>query len=71
MSKQTPMQITIDEITRIQFLKFVRLQKIGIINMTDIVQGSKLINESEDVYETIMWNYEELEEKFKKEENND
>lgn len=55
-----------DEITKIQFEKFIKLQKSGIINMTDIVRGSKLIKESEDVYETIMWNYEELKEQFKK-----
>lgn len=57
-----------EEITRVQFEKFVKLRRTGMINMTDIVQGSKLIRESEDVYETIMWNYKELEEKYKKEE---
>ena len=65
------MSKNMEEITRVQFEKFVKLRRTGMINMTDIVQGSKLIRESEDVYETIMWNYEELEEKFKKEENND
>lgn len=62
------MSKNMEEITRVQFEKFVKLRRTGMINMTDIVQGSKLIRESEDVYETIMWNYKELEEKFKKEE---
>ena len=56
-----------EDITKTQFAKFVKLRKSGMINMTDIVKGSKLIQESEDVYETIMWNYKELENKFKKE----
>ena len=60
-----------EEITRVQFAKFVKLRRTGMINMTDIVQGCKLIRESEDVYETIMWNYKELEEKFKKGGNNE
>lgn len=56
-----------EEITRVQFAKFVKLRSTGMINMTDIVLGSKLIREPEDVYETTMWNYKELEERFKKE----
>ena len=53
-----------DNITKEQFDKFVRLQKSGAINMTDIVNGSSLIKESEDVYETIMFNYSELKQKY-------
>lgn len=46
-----------DAITKLQFDKFVKLRNSGIINMTDIRRGSSLIHESEDVYETIMWNF--------------
>ena len=53
-----------DNITKEQFDKFVRLQKSGAINMTDIVNGSSLIKESEDVYKTIMFNYSELKQKY-------
>lgn len=52
------------EITKQQFEKFVKLQQSGSINMTDIVTGSKLIRESEDVYEEILFNYTELKKKF-------
>ncbi len=53
------------EITKEQFAKFVKLQQLGTINMTDIVKGSKLINESEDTYEDILFNFTELKKKFK------
>lgn len=53
-----------DNITKEQFDKFIRLQKSGVINMTDIVRGSSLIKESEDVYETIMFNYSKLKLKY-------
>lgn len=54
-----------DNITKEQFSKFIKLQNLGFINMTDIVKGSKLIKESEEVYEDILWNYSKLKEKFK------
>lgn len=53
-----------DDITKEQFEKFLKLQSSGAINMTDIVRGAELIKESEDVYETILWNYKELKLKF-------
>lgn len=53
-----------ENITKEQFLKFVALRKSGRLNMTDVIRGSRLINETEDVYETILWNYARLEEKF-------
>lgn len=52
------------EITKEQFEKFVKLRQSGRINMTDIVIGAKFIKESEDIYETILWNYSELKLKF-------
>ena len=56
----------VEEITKTDFEKFVKLRNSGRINMHDIVRGSQLIRVSEDVYETIMWNFKELEEKFSK-----
>lgn len=55
-----------EEITKEQFFKFVKLRNRGIINMTDICRGAILIRESEEVYETIMWNFSYLEQKFSK-----
>ena len=49
-----------EEITKEQFFKFVKLRNRGIINMTDICRGAILIRESEEVYETIMWNFSYL-----------
>lgn len=53
-----------EEITKEQFLKFIRLRNSGLINMHDIVTGANIINESEEVYETIMWNFSYLKQKF-------
>lgn len=53
-----------DNIIKSQFSKFKKLRRSGRINMTDIRNGAILISESEDVYETIMWNYSYLENKF-------
>lgn len=55
-----------EEITKEQFFKFVKLRNRGIINMNDICRGAILIRESEEVYETIMWNFSYLEQKFSK-----
>lgn len=55
-----------EEITKEQFFKFVKLRNRGIINMTDIRRGAILIRESEEVYETIMWNFSYLKQKFSK-----
>lgn len=52
------------KVTKEQFQKFVRLQNSGKINMIDIVRGAILIKESEEIYETILWNYTNLELKF-------
>lgn len=53
------------DITKEEFEKFERLQKSSKINMTDIVNGSKLIRISEKKYEEILFNYTELKIKFK------
>ena len=55
-----------EEITKEQFFKFVKLRNKGIINMTDICRGAILICEPEEVYETIMWNFSYLKQKFSK-----
>lgn len=55
-----------EEITKEQVFKFVKLRNRGIINMTDICRGAILIRESEEVYETIMWNFSYLKQKFSK-----
>ena len=54
-----------NNITKEQFLRFNSVRRSGIINMTDIVTGAELAKISEDCYETIMWNYSELKDKFK------
>ena len=53
-----------ENITKEQFDKFLKLQKSGVINMTDVVTGAKLIRESEDIYTDIMFNYLQLKSKF-------
>ena len=55
----------VNDVTKEQFLSFESIRRSGRINMTDIVRGAKLAKISEDCYETIMWNYEELKDKFK------
>lgn len=54
-----------EQITLNQFKAFKRLRNRGIINMNDIVTGARLCMITEEAYETIMWNYGYLEEKFK------
>lgn len=55
-----------EEITKKQFFKFVKLRNKGIINMNDIRRGALLIREPEKVYETTMWNFSYLKQKFSK-----
>lgn len=50
--------------TKEQFLRFRKLRNSGVINMTDIVRGSRLANLSEDIYEDIMWNYRKYSELY-------
>lgn len=53
-----------NNISKELFNKFLKLQRSGIINMTDIERGAKLIKCTEDQYETIIWNYTDLKNKF-------
>lgn len=53
-----------EQITLSQFMAFENLRKRGTINMNDIVTGAKLCRITEEAYETIMWNYRYLKEKF-------
>lgn len=53
-----------NNISKELFDKFLKLQRSGIINMTDIERGAKLIKCTEDQYETIIWNYTDLKNKF-------
>lgn len=48
------------------FQKFRRVQLSGVINMTDIVQGSRLAGISEEKYEDILWHYSEYESGLRK-----
>lgn len=53
-----------EDITKEQFKKFLKLRNSGIINMTDICRGAILIHEPEEIYETIIWNFSYLKNKF-------
>lgn len=53
-----------ESITKELFDKFLKLQRSGVMNMTDIVQGAKILKCTEDEYETIIWNYTDLKNKF-------
>lgn len=52
-----------NNISKELFDKFLKLQRSGIMNMTDIERGAKLIK-CTDQYETIIWNYTDLKNKF-------
>ena len=56
------------KITKDTFLRFIKLQNSGIINMTDIVRGARYAHMSEDEYEEIMWNYDKYKSEFLKKE---
>ena len=53
-----------DKITKYQWKKYLRVQRSGIINMNDIRTGAFLIGETQEVYETIIYNYSYLREKY-------
>lgn len=53
-----------NNISKELFNKFLKLQRSGIMNMTDIERGAKLIKCTKDQYETIIWNYTDLKNKF-------
>ena len=52
------------EITKYQWKKYRKVQRMGIINMNDIRTGAFLIGETQEVYETIINNYSYLREKY-------
>lgn len=43
------------------FQKFLKVQRSGRINMTEVITGSMLAGISVDKYEDIMWHYDEYE----------
>lgn len=53
-----------DKITKYQWKKYLQVQRSGIINMNDIRTGAFLIGETQEVYETIIFNYSYLREKY-------
>ena len=53
-----------DTITKELFDKYLKLQRSGIMNMTDIEQGARILRCTEDEYEVILWNYTTLKNKF-------
>ena len=52
--------------TLTDFERFVKVQRSGVINMTDIVTGSRLAGISEEKYEDIMWHYDEYKKGIRK-----
>ena len=53
-----------DTITKELFDNYLKLQRSGIMNMTDIEQGARILRCTQDEYETILWNYTALKNKF-------
>lgn len=56
--------IIMDTITKELFDNYLKLQRSGIMNMTDIEQGARILRCTQDEYETILWNYTALKNKF-------
>ena len=52
--------MNINDISFEDFAAYVKLQRSGRINMTDIVTGTRLTGLPESVYEAIIWNYSDL-----------
>ena len=61
MKKQ---EVSINDITKEQFDRYLRLRDIGLINMLDVCIGADLICEPIEVYRTIVYNFSELYNKF-------
>ena len=51
-------------ITKEKFLKYLRVQRSGVINMLDIDNGTRLSGLSEDDYTDIIWNYSKYSKEF-------
>ena len=58
--KETKVSKPVGELT--DFEKFRKVQKSGVINMTDIYTGSRLAGISEEKYEDILFHYNEYKE---------
>lgn len=56
--------VDVDSITKEQFDRYLRLQSMGTINMLDICRGAMLICEPIEVYQTMVWNFSKLYNKF-------
>ena len=56
--------LIMDTITKELFDNYLKLQRSGIMNMTDIEQGARILRCTQDEYETILWNYTALKNKF-------
>ena len=61
MKKQ---EVNVNDITKEQFDRYLRLRDIGLINMLDVCRGADLICEPIEVYRTIVYNFSELYNKF-------
>ena len=61
MEKQ---EISVNDITKEQFDRYLRLRDTRLINMLDICRGADLICEPIDVYKTIVYNFSTLYNKF-------
>lgn len=61
MKKQ---EVNINDITKEQFDRYLRLRDIGLINMLDVCRGADLICEPIEVYRTIVYNFSELYNRF-------
>ena len=61
MKKQ---EVNVNDITKEQFDRYLRLRDIGLINMLDVRRGAGLICEPIEVYKTIVYNFSELYNKF-------
>ena len=69
--KKTPKPIIVEPDiepirTLTDFERFVKVQRSGVINMTDIVTGSRLAGISEEKYEDIMWHYDDYKKGIRK-----
>ena len=53
-----------NKITKYQWKKYLLVQRSGIINMNDKRRGAFLIGESQEIYETILYNYAFLRQKY-------
>ena len=53
-----------DTITKELLRQYLKLQRSGIMNMTDMEQGARILRCTQDEYETILRNYTALKNKF-------